>query len=213
MTYIKPTAFAKSYTCPHLNCGAIAKQDWQQRKWADYTAHPDFKLNPLRIGTCQHCGQSTVWVFDVMVYPDSSTAPHANPDMPEDVLLLYNEAASIVAKSPRGAAALLRLAIQKLCIHLGEPGENINTDIGSLVKKGLPARIQQSLDIVRITGNNAVHPGEINVDEPDVTENLFKLLNVIVEYTISMPKNIDGVFNTLPEGSLKAIEARDKPKP
>ena len=133
--------------------------------------------------------------------------------MPPDVLALYKEAASITAKSARGAAALLRLAIQKLCIHLGEPGTNMNTDIGSLVKKGLPSRVQQSLDIVRITGNNAVHPGEIDLDEPDVTENLFKLVNLVVEYTISMPNQIDGVFSKLPEGSLKAITDRDKPKP
>ena len=148
-----------------------------------------------------------------MHFPIASSAPPPNAEMPENVKTLYVEASDVVDRSPRAAAALLRLSIQVLCKELGEPGENINTDIGSLVKKGLPSRVQQSLDIVRITGNNAVHPGEINVDEPDVTENLFKLLNVIVEYTISMPKNIDGVFNTLPEGSLKAITERDKPKP
>lgn len=211
MKYVKPTVYAESFTCPHLDCGVLAKQDWWHRGWngAKYDGQ---ESNPLRVAICFHCKKPTVWVVDRMVHPAASNAPLANSDMPADILQLYQEAASIAEKSPRGAAALLRLAIQLLCVHLGEPGENINMDIGSLVKKGLPSRVQQSLDIVRITGNNAVHPGQINVDEPNVTENLFKLVNVIVEYTISMPKHIDGVFNTLPDGSLKAIEARDKPK-
>ncbi len=49
----------------------------------------------------------------------------------EDIRRDYDEAAKVLALSPRGAAALLRLAIRKLCKELGEPGKNINEDIGS----------------------------------------------------------------------------------
>lgn len=133
--------------------------------------------------------------------------------MPEDVLALYNEAASITVKSPRGAAALLRLAIQKLCIHLKEPGKDINTDIGSLVKKGLPELVQQSLDIVRVTGNDAVHPGQIDTDDAGVVQHLFDLVNIIVENRIAEPKKISGLYQSLPANKLKGIADRDKPKP
>jgi hypothetical protein len=212
MTYIKPSVFAKSFTCPHSNCGAIAKQDWQQRLWANNHAYPDSDKNPLRIGTCQHCGQSTVWVFDKMWYPDVSTSPRPNREMPPDILKLYQEAASISGKSPRGAAALLRLAIQKLCIHLGEPGKDINIDIGSLVKKGLPELVQQSLDIVRVTGNEAVHPGQVDTDDAEVVEHLFNLVNIIVENRIAEPKKISGLYQALPANKLKGIADRDKVK-
>eukprot|EP01031_Cornospumella_fuschlensis_P049643 gene49643-60771_t len=81
-----------------------------------------------------------------------------NPDLPENVLSIYNEAANIVNSSPRGALALLRLAIQELCINLGESGKDLNKDIGNLVSKGLLPDVQKALDVVRVIGNNAVHP-------------------------------------------------------
>lgn len=39
-----------------------------------------------------------------MYYPDIENAPFPNPEMPQEVLKLYLEAASIHSKSPRGAA-------------------------------------------------------------------------------------------------------------
>jgi len=132
--------------------------------------------------------------------------------MPEEVLKLYLEAASISDKSPRGAAALLRLSIQLLCMKLGESGKDINKDIGSLVAKGLPKIVQESLDVVRVTGNDAVHPGKIDTDDPETVQNLFRLVNIIVEYMIAMPKRVTGLFGGLPVEKLKGIADRDKPK-
>lgn len=144
-----------------------------------------------------------------MVFPTAGIAPPPNPDLPEPVLNIYREAASISALSPRGAAALLRLAIQILCKELGEAGENINSDIGSLVKKGLPVAVQQSLDIVRVTGNNAVHPGQIDTDNQEVAASLFGLLNVICEYMITLPAHVGTLYSGLPAGTLAAIAKRD----
>jgi hypothetical protein len=61
-----------------------------------------------------------------MVNPDTGTAPQPNTDLPESMKRIYTEAASISNKSPRGAAALLRLAVQVLCKELGEK-EKIST--------------------------------------------------------------------------------------
>ncbi|MFN3161246.1 MAG: DUF4145 domain-containing protein [Rubinisphaera brasiliensis] len=129
--------------------------------------------------------------------------------MPTDVLKLYEEAAAIFSQSPRAAAALLRLAIQVLCLEVGESGKNINQDIASLVQKGLPEIVQQSLDVVRVTGNNAVHPGQIDADDPAVVESLFGLVNVIVEYMIAMPKRVSGLYSSLPANAVDAITRRD----
>lgn len=208
MKYIEPSVLSKSFTCPH--CGTISMQTWWGRMWSG-SAHPNsIKINPLKVGQCHHCDNNTVWVENTMVYPDTGNAPFPNPEMPENVKKLYMEASAIHMKSPRGAAALLRLGIQVLCKELGEPGKNINTDISSLVRKGLPEIVQQSLDIVRVTGNDAVHPGQIDTDNPQTVGQLFELTNIIVEYMIALPRKVSGIYNELPTDKVDSIKNRDK---
>jgi len=146
-----------------------------------------------------------------MVYPDQVTVPSPNGDLEEDIQQDYLEAARILERSPRGAAALLRLAIQKLCQQLGQPGKNVNADIAALVRNGeIPQRVQQALDIVRVVGNNAVHPGQIDLrDDRETALRLFQLVNIIADRTISQPKQVDELYEALPEPARKQIEERD----
>lgn len=211
MKHVAPSIYEKSFTCPH--CGVLARQ----YKWGHALREPtqgvwlegQVDIAELRVTCCENCGRNCIWVGDVYVFPDRGKAPRPNVDMPPDVQADYEEAARIYAKSPRGAAALLRLAIQKLMVHLGQPGKNINDDIAALVAQGLPAQIQQALDVVRVTGNNAVHPGQLDATDVDVAEQLFPLVNVIVEYRISLPARIQEMYDALPSGAKTAIEKRD----
>jgi hypothetical protein len=133
-----------------------------------------------------------------------------NSDLPETITADFEEAREIVQASPRGAASLLRLAIQKLCSHLGEKGKNIDDDIASLVRKGLNPLVQQSLDIVRVIGNEAVHPGTLDLsDDRDTAFRLFELVNAIADQMISHPKTVSDMYRKLPEMKRKAIESRD----
>lgn len=147
-----------------------------------------------------------------MIYPSSGGAPLPNPDLPIDVKADYNEASSILSFSPRGSAALLRLAIQKLCIHLGEKGENLNEDIANLTRtKALPVKVQKALDVVRVIGNNAVHPGQLDLkDDPSTALRLFDLVNIVADVTVSQPKNIESMYSKLPESQREAIDKRNK---
>jgi hypothetical protein len=98
-------------------------------------------------------------------------------------------------------------------MQLGEPGKNIDTDIASLVTKGLETSLQQALDIVRVIGNEAVHPGQIDLrDDRETAMKLFQLINIIADAMISRPKQIAELYGTLPKSKLKAIEKRDAPK-
>ncbi len=131
--------------------------------------------------------------------------------MNEDVKEDYFEAAEIFNKSPRGAAALLRLALQKLLKQIGESGENINDGIKNLVSKGLNTTIQKGLDFVRATGNNAVHPGQIDLnDNKEIAEKLFQVINFIAEKTITEQKEVKILFDGLPEEEKQKIEKRNE---
>ena len=207
MSFVAPKYGHQGYTCPH--CGAFAQMAHQERSWDLGNQFRESSGNAVRTSQCQHCKHWHLWHLEEMVYPLRGVAPPPNPEMPEDVHDYYEEAAAISGQSPRAAAALLRLGIQHLCFHLGAPGKNINDDIAILVKRGLPEIVQQSLDVVRVVGNNAVHPGVIDVDNPETAGRLFELLNVIVEYMIALPKRVGAIYGGLPDTAREAIAKRD----
>ena len=64
--------------------------------------------------------------------------------------------------------------------------------------------------MVRVIGNNAVHPGVIDVDDnPEMVLGLFKIVNLIVETMITTPKEINEMYQNLPESVKKQINSRD----
>jgi hypothetical protein len=215
--YTPPGFDIPAFNCP--NCGAFAKQTWTLAiRWPSYyqqsaaiNVGPGNFIASFKVAQCDNCSNHSFWLKGQMIYPYSGTAPLPNVDMPDDVRQDYEEARSIVEISPRGAAALLRLSIQRLCKHLGQSGENINNDIGGLVKNGLPTKLQQALDSVRVIGNNAVHPGQIDLrDDIDTARKLFVFVNIICDNQISQPKLIDDFYSEkVPDNLKEAIKKRD----
>ena len=206
--YVPPEPAKGAFTCPHCNVHT------QQRTYevsAYASGWGNLQNILLHLSECTFCNGQTVWHDSTLIYPIVHTAPMPHIDMPEDVKAEYLEARSIVTNSPKGATALLRLAVQKLCVHLGEPGRDINRDIGSLVQKGLAPTVQKAFDAMRIVGNEAVHPGQINFnDTPEIANAMFGLLNFIVEDRITRPREIDQLYNSVPEDKRKWVEDRDK---
>ncbi len=160
---------------------------------------------------CDSCSNFSLWVNKEMVYPKNIPIDSPNSDMNQDIQDLYNEATLILIDSPKGAAALLRLALQKLLWQIGETERNIDKNIKSLVAKGLNPKIQKALDFVRVVGNEAVHPGEINLDDnKEIAISLFKILNLIAHDMITIPKEMDDLYeNIIPEEKKQQINTRD----
>ena len=83
-----------------------------------------------------------------------------------------------------------------------------------LVQKGLPAELQQALDIVRVTGNHAVHPGLMDLnDDREMVGGLFALVNTVAEEMISRPKAIREMYAKLPQQDRDKIAKRDQRAP
>lgn len=149
----------------------------------------------LFISTCHICKGYILWLNENIIYPLASNIPLPNEDMPNEVKKLYLEGRAVFPVSKKACAALLRLSLQKLCKELGGTGKNINNDIAKLVKEGLNPSIKNSLDIIRITGNEAVHPGELNLEENENHVSfLFELLNFIVDEKYTREKKLMRCF-------------------
>jgi hypothetical protein len=205
MKYYPPEYGQPEFNCPY--CQVFSSQTWQYLDYQSSSTH----FPQIKVCHCSHCKRFSIWYAEKMFVPDYSTAPPPHEDIPASVQDDYLEASSIANRSPRGASALLRLCLQKLMIELGESGKDINKDIGMLVQKGLPEEVQQALDIVRVVGNESVHPGELDIrDDSTTVMQLFELINFIVEDRITRKKKIGILYQRLPESKRQGIEARDK---
>ena len=217
--YVAPEFGEEAFHCPH--CNVYAHHNWLeidaffyeggiQSDLAKQFYHLNLSYQPAR---CSHCNNDSLWLTDTnkMIYPLVSTAPMPNEDLPDDIKEDFNEARAIAQLSPRGAAALLRLCLQKLCEHFGKKSMRIDKAIEELVKEGISLEVQQALDIVRLVGNNAVHPGAIDLKENIETVNyLFDFINLIAQEMITNPKNRKAFLESLPQKHQSIIEKRSK---
>jgi hypothetical protein len=179
---------------------------WVYEQYTDM----NYDVVNLYLSRCYACEGMSVWLKDELIWPSIKLEVEPHADMPNDIKEDFIEAASILKASPRGSAALSRLVVQKLMAHLGGRGKDINANIAYLVRGGLETEIQMALDIVRVTGNNAVHPGELALKEDAGTAMaLLQLVNLVVERRIAVQKRIEEMFGNLPPGALEAIKKRD----
>ena len=215
MKYIAPNKDLTAFTCPHCLAYSLMKISYHEfEEDNEYGCFGEYDIqnrNPLTVARCANCGGKILWIKDQYIYPDMQPI-EANADMPDSVKQLYVEAGLIHTKSPRAACALLRLAIERLCNELEETDRDINKNIAALVKRGLSVEVQQALDIVRVVGNKAVHPGQIafDVDNVETANTLFYLINYIVDKLISEPRKLEEFYSNLPQNVLDAIKNRDK---
>jgi hypothetical protein len=211
---------ATAETVEALTFGDV-EQDERDRKvkWAErmvsgrpfLEVHRQFRNRDVQnasISYCFNCNEMCLWVCDQLVWPrgagGSEPKPHAAPDVRRD----YEEASQTLEASPRGAAELLRVAIEKLCKELGGSGESPKNDIASFAQEDVDARVQKVLDAIRIIESNAVRPGQIGGEDRATAETLSGLVNLICEKMIIEPRHLQALYTKLREGAPSAMEQR-----
>lgn len=227
--YVPPSLGSDGFHCPA--CGTYSLQRWHSAYLKAESAHAIGTRTPAKphfisfekvglevanvfVSRCDRCQELAVWLNEHIVWPMGGIAPPPNADLPDDVRSVYIEASAIANTSPRGGAALLRVAIEKLCKALVPGKKPLNDAIAVLVSKGLNVQVQQALDVVRVIGNSAVHPGQIDLnDDAETAAALFGLVNLIADAMITQPKLVQTMYDALPANQRASIEKRDGKSP
>ena len=169
------------------------------------------KLLNLHVSRCYNCKGFTVWVRDRLVFPIKGNEPldiieadfrqveedvqelednvpesdehvEASVEEVEEASEDFEEAAAILNKSPRGAAALIRICIQNMMPLMKETGKNLDENISSLVRKGLEVEIQQAMDVLQVVRKNPSQTTEFDLKEENETaKKFFNSLERILE--------------------------------
>lgn len=212
--YVAPKLGIPGFNCPH--CKMYAQQIYRNRVSA-FTAQGGSFGNHETVANfsttqCASCRTQALWLNDMMVYPITSIAPAPADDMPQSVIEDFEEARLVVGFSPRSAAALLRLALEKLCAELSYKKNTLDLSIKALIAgEHLSPKLEAMLDTVRVVGNNAVHdPATISLsDDQETAMLLFQLINIIVEQTITLPSKI----NNAQQQAIVAKQGTPQPQP
>jgi hypothetical protein len=224
--YVAPELGLQAFNCPL--CGAYSHQSWSEvfQKAGLFvkplhevrleTIKNRLEINGVKpicsISKCYRCQEYAIWEGPSMIHPNELNVEPPNNDMPEDIQSLYNEARSIVNLSAKSAAALLRLGLEKLLIHLGAKKGKIDVMIQDLVDRDIisaSGSVRKALDSLRMLGNAGVHPTGIDLDEdPQAAFALFKVLNFVVEKLITEEKEIEAIYAFVPEGKRENLDKR-----
>jgi hypothetical protein len=215
MPYTPPKFKSEGFNCPQ--CNYYAHQLWFEVYYGEKSdRYGNNKISALEMSECVKCKKYILWFDGKIIFPVVNGVQQPHPEMPTEVKTLYEEAKTIVSKSPRASTALLRTAVTVLVdTVMGKNNNSLNHNIGSLVKqKRLSREIQQSLDYLRVIGTHSLHPGLINMEEIEQNDyqhaaSLFELINLIVEELIARPKKIKSYYDSLPESQKHQIKDRD----
>lgn len=157
------------------------------------SANVNIYKNLFYFENCESCQETSIYdaKTGVKIHPKTSDITKPNKDMPQNIKDLYNEASSVFELSPRSSLAIIRLALDLLCIELeAKKEDSLFKKVEWLYEENV---INDELKVlahgVRGFGNDAVHPR--NIDEkidPKDAMLVFELINIIVDEKITKVK-------------------------
>ena len=146
-----PKEGAATFQCPH--CGVVASQ-W----WADLTGNVWPTPWP-KACRCSECDKISLWYRSVMLVPATGGMAPPSPRPAERTCkpITTKRVQWWLIRSGQ-QPALLRLAIEKLCVELNDKPMRLDDHIAALVAKGLNEKTALMFDVVRVGGNSGAHP-------------------------------------------------------
>lgn len=231
-TFICPHCFKLTSQRWYYKIGPYSRAGVSKQIYLEDTSEVELVVEPVKeripfdennlagiiLSTCSKCDATTYWLKsmdgdELQLYPQNfSNYPQPHEDMPKHISKTFKEAGSVMNLSLGSSAALARLTLENLLIHLGYEGRSLNDRIGKVKKDGeISKKTEKALDIIRVYGNSGAHSGIIDLEEePWVPATLLKLINLVVDDLIAAPKEIDNMFDAIPAGIKAHIEKRDK---
>ena len=193
-----PQAKASHFTCPH--CVVDAQQNWEAAQIPPVGGANTHIDAAVQRSTCVLCEQRAYWIDGEMVWPEPKLGPPSSMDLEPDHRALYEEARAVAPRSPRAAAALLRLLVDQVVHSLDLTEGTFNDKVDRLVHEGvITRRVVDALDAVRVGGTNAVHGGQIDRsggDDEGVVLMLFTIVNTIIENAVTLPRETQSFLGT-----------------
>ncbi len=234
----EPQLYLSPFRCPY--CRVVAQQDWQQLYWQD----DDSSFNDAFIratllvdkhitfflftAQCSNCTKASVWraegssdgegaakyVNGRMLFPSKSSTEQLPEGAGDVAVQCYSEAKSIADKSPRAAAALLRVTIEAVCRQvLGERNGTLAELIEKIGEKHhLSETVLDAMTALRLIGNSAVHPGQIDLENRDsntTVNELFMLADYIYEQIIELPRKIQQISASIKKNRSNNINEKE----
>jgi hypothetical protein len=144
----------------------------------------------------------TTWIADPcneeLLYPKGANRP-VEPEVPEQYLSDFKEAAAVLSISPKASAAISRRLLQHLLrdeckVKKASLAKEIDEFIS---REGIPTYLSEAIDAVRNVGNFAAHPlkdtntGEIAEVESGEADWLLDVLEAIFDYLFVQPKKLE----------------------
>ncbi|WP_375399177.1 DUF4145 domain-containing protein [uncultured Amnibacterium sp.] len=161
----------------------------------------------------------STWRGNHLVYPAASTVAVPHEDMPDDVVLLYNEARAVVGVSRRAGAAMARSTLEVLLRQvLPDATSRLRlVDLIDLADAKVSSGLGDLLTYVRHVGNSAVHVDEVPDDTTvlvldrsttEAVDAIFTAINGVVDEFVTKPKQTARFAALIPESVQKDVDAR-----
>jgi len=150
-----------------------------------------------------------------MVWPKARARPVA-PEVPEAFAQDFQEAALVLADSPKASAALSRRCLQRLLEEVAKVKAGRLMDEISAVMPTLPSYLADAVDEIRRIGNFAAHPlkstnsGEILDVEPGEAEWSLETLELLFDHYFVQPKRTAAKKAALDEKRGRGGEPSDR---